>query len=134
MRSRYVSGVLIITLGLVFCMPAKAQNSGKIVSNGTIAGVIVGVAAGVAVIAIVAIHYSKKRSITGCVKSGGSGLTFTDEKDKQVYALSGETTGIKPGDRMKLQGKKVKSRDPNNPLEWETKKVAKDFGVCQPMS
>src|ERR1700687_129981 len=132
MTSKYLLGVLIIALSFVLCMPAEAQNSGKIVSNATIAGVIVGVVAGVAVIAIVAIHYSKKRTITGCVKSGGSGLTFTDEKDKQIYALSGATTGIKPGDRMKLQGKKVKSRDPSQPLEWETKKVAKDFGVCQP--
>lgn len=133
MRSKYVSGVLIIALGLILCLPAGAQSSGKkIVSNGTIVGVIVGVAAGVAVIAIVAIHYSKKRTITGCVKSEGNGLSVTDEKDKQVYALSGETTGVKAGDRMKLQGKKVKSRDSNKPLEWETRNVARDFGVCQP--
>ena len=57
MVSKYLSGVLIITLSFVLCMPAEAQNSGKIVSNGTIAGVIM------AVIAIVAIHYSKKRTI-----------------------------------------------------------------------
>src|ERR1039457_3475536 len=122
MTSRYLSGVLIIALSLVL-MPAEAQNSGKIVSNGTIDGVIVGVAAGVAVIAIVAIHYSKKRTITGCVNSGGNGLTVTDEKDKQTYALSGDTTGIKPGDRMRVQGKKVKSTGPHKPLEWEARQV-----------
>src|ERR1039458_4484583 len=130
MTSRYLSGVLIIALSLVL-MPAEAQNSGKIVSNGTIDGVIVGVAAGVAVIAIVAIHYSKKRTITGCVNSGGNGLTVTDEKDKQTYALSGDTTGIKPGDRMRVQGKKVKS-SPDKPIEWEARKATKDFGVCRP--
>jgi hypothetical protein len=131
MGSKYVSGALILALGFVLCMPAKAQNSGKIVSNGTIVGAIVGIAAGVAVIAIVAIHYSKKRTITGCVKSDGNGLSVTDEKDKQVYALSGETTGVKAGDRVKLQGKKVKSKDSNKPLEWETKNAARDLGVCQ---
>jgi hypothetical protein len=131
MTSQYLSGVLIIALSFVLCMPAEAQNSGKIVSNGTIIGVIVGVVAGVAVIAIVAIHYSKKRTITGCVNSGENGMTVTDEKDKQIYALSGETTGIKPGDRMRLQGKKIKPKGVSQALFWDTKKIAKDLGVCQ---
>jgi hypothetical protein len=94
---------------------------------------IVGVAAAVVVVvAVVAIHYSKKRAIAGCVSSAGSGMNVTDEKDKQTYALSGNTTGIKPGDRMKLQGKKVKSKGADKTLVWEAKAVAKDFGVCQP--
>ena len=132
MISKCVSGVLIIALSFVLCIPTEAQNSGKIVSNGTIAGVIVGVVAGVAVIAIVAIHYSKKRTITGCVNSGENGMTVADEKDKQTYTLSGDTTSIKPGDRMRWQGKKVKSTGPHKPLEWEARKVARDFGVCRP--
>jgi len=129
---KVLSVVLIITLSFVLCMPLEAQNSGKIVSNGTIAGAIVGVIAGVAVIAIVAIHYSKKRSITGCVNSGPKGMTVTDEKDQQSYALSGDTTNIKPGNRMKLQGMKVKLNSPDKTLIWDTTKVTKDFGVCPP--
>lgn len=135
MTPKYVSAVLMIVLSFVLCMPAEAQSSsGTIggVGTGTIVGVIVGVIAGVAVVAIVAIHYSKKRTITGCVNSGGSGMTVTDEKDKQIYALSGNTTGIKSGDRMKLQGRKVKPKDSDKTLVWEAKKVTKDFGVCQP--
>lgn len=130
MAPRVLSGILIIALSLVFCVPVEAQSSGKIVSNGTIIGVVVGVVAGVAVLAIVAIHYSKKRTITGCVASGSSGMTLTDEKDKQIYALSGDTTNIKPGNRVRLQGKKAKSN--NKTLVWEAKEVTKDFGVCQP--
>ena len=130
MIPKVLSVVLIITLSFVLCMPLEAQNSGKIVSNGTIAGAIVGVAAGVAVVAIVAIHYSKKRTITGCVNSVTKGMTITDEKDKQSYVLSGDTTNIKPGNRMRLQGKKAKSSDKT--LVWEARKVTKDFGVCQP--
>jgi hypothetical protein len=59
-------------------------------------------------------------------------MTVTDEKDKQIYALSGNTAGIKPGDRMELQGKKVKSKGADKTIVWEAKAVAKDFGVCQP--
>ena len=132
MAPKALSVILIIALTFVLCIPVKAQNSGKIVSNGTIAGVIVGVVAGVAVIAIVAIHYSKKRAITGCINSGANGITVTDEKDKQSYSLSGDTRNIKPGDRMRLQGKRAKSKGSDNTLVWETRKVIKDFGVCQP--
>jgi hypothetical protein len=132
MISKCLSGVLIVALTFALYMPADAQSSGKIVSNGTIAGAIVGVVAGVVVITIVTIHYSKKRTITGCVNSDVNGMTVTDEKDKQTYALSGDETGIKPGDRVRLQGKKVKSTGTHKPLEWETSKVAKDLGACQP--
>ena len=132
MDAKVLSAVLIAALTLALCIPAEGQNSGKIVSNGTIAGVIVGVVAGVAVIAIVAVHYSKKRTITGCVNPGANGMTVTDEKDKQLYALSGDTTNIKPGDRVRLQGKKAKSKGPDKMLVWETRKVTNDFGVCQP--
>lgn len=125
-------GVLIVVLCAALATPARAQTGGKIVSNGTIAGVIVGVAAAVAVVIILAVHYSKKRAITGCVTSAGSGMTITDEKDKQIYSLSGDTPGIKSGDRMKLQGKKVKSKGDDKTLVWEAKAVSKDFGVCQP--
>jgi len=132
MAHKALSAVLISALAFTLCIPVEAQSSGKIVSNGTIAGAIVGIAAGVAVIAIVAIHYSKKRSITGCVNSGANGMTLADEKDKQSYVLSGDTANIKAGDRIKLQGKKAKSKSSDQMLVWETKKTTKDFGVCQP--
>jgi hypothetical protein len=132
MASKVLSALLTIALTFVLCIPLEAQNAGKIVSNGTIAGVIVGVVAGVDVLAIVAIHYSKKRTITGCVNSEANGMTVTDEKDKQSYLLSGDTTNVKPGDRMRLQGNKVKPKGSDKTLAWDTRKVANDFGVCQP--
>ena len=132
MGPKLISASLIIALSFVLCAHAEAQKSGKIVSNGTIAGVIVGVVAGVAVIAIVAIHYSKKRTITGCVNSGTDGMTVTDDKDGRTYALVGDTTDIKPGVRMKLQGKKARSKGHDKILAWKTGKVTQDFGVCHP--
>jgi hypothetical protein len=81
---------------------------------------------------IVAIHYSKKRTITGCVKPAPNGMIVNDEKDKLVYIPSGDTTGVTPGERMRLRGKKVKSTGPDKTLVWEAREVTKDFGVCQP--
>jgi hypothetical protein len=127
-------GVLMVVLCIALAAPAPAHASGGSFTDlsRNIVLAIVGAAVGVVVVAVVAIHYSKKRAITGCVNSAGSGMTVTDEKDKQIYALSGNTTGIKPGDRMKLQGKKVKSKGADHTVVWEAKAVAKDFGVCQP--
>jgi hypothetical protein len=59
-------------------------------------------------------------------------MTVTDEKDKQVYALSGNTVGVTPGDRMRLEGKKINSKDPPNTVVWEASKVKENFGVCRP--
>jgi len=78
------------------------------------------------------IHYSKKRAITGCVVSGQNGMTLIDEKDKQIYMLSGDTTGIKLGDRIKLKGKKVKPKAPDKALVWEASQMSKNYGACSP--
>jgi hypothetical protein len=84
-------------------------------------------------VAVVVIRKSsEKRTITGCVYPGQNGMSVTDDQDKRLYALSGNTTGVKAGDRMTLQGKKIKPKDAGKALGWETKHVAKDFGVCQP--
>jgi hypothetical protein len=137
MTSKYLwRGALIVILGVALARPAVAQ-IGKISgpigpSAGPIIAGIVGAAAAVVVVTVVVIHEStKKRAITGCVISGENGMSVENEKDKRLYALSGDMTGIKPGDRMTLQGKKIKSSG-SNPLTWEIKKIAKDLGVCQP--
>ena len=94
---------------------------------------IVGVVAALAVVTYVVIHESsKKRTITGCVSLGENSMSLTDEKDKRSYALTGSTADVKPGDRVTLQGKRIKPKDARNPFLWETKAISKDFGVCQP--
>jgi hypothetical protein len=132
-QNRRCSGVLIVVLCVALAAPARAQSGGKIESNGKIAGVIVAIVASVVVVTFVAIHYSRKRTITGCVSSGERGLSITDEKDRQLYLLSGNLAGIKPGDRMKVQGKKKEeSQGANQTLDWQAKAVSRDFGVCHP--
>jgi hypothetical protein len=110
--SKYVwCGVLIFAMSVALSTRAEAQTFSKpIVSTGTIVGVIVGVVAAVVIVAYVVVHEStKKRTITGCVVPAENGMSMVDEKDKRSYALSGNTGDIKPGDRMTLQGKKIKS-------------------------
>jgi hypothetical protein len=122
--------VLAVVLCALLATPARADLKSQ-VSNDIVAGVVVA-AAVVVVAAILIVHYSKKRTVTGCISSGPNGMTVTDEKDRQIYTLSGNIVGIKPGDRMKLHGKKIKLKDHDKGLVWEAKDVARDFGVCQP--
>jgi hypothetical protein len=121
---------LVLVLCAALAAPARADLKSR-VDNDIVAGVVVA-AALVVVAAILIVHYSKKRTVTGCVISGPNGMTLTDEKDRQIYALSGNTVGITPGDRMKLHGKKIKSKGPDKTPLWEARDVARDFGVCQP--
>jgi hypothetical protein len=123
-----------VVLMAVLCLNlVKPANASSLPSNGTIIGGLVAAIAAVAVVILVVVYeVPKKRAITGCVSSGPNGMTITDEKDKRVYALSGATAGITTGERMKLSGKKVKTKSQDKALQWETKNVSKDFGVCQP--
>lgn len=122
--------VLIVVLSVVLVEAAEAKGYP---SGGAIVAAIVGVVAALAVVTYVVIHESsKKRTITGCVSSGENAMSLTDEKDKRSYALTGNTADVKPGDRVTLQGKRIKPKDAGKPLLWETKKISKDLGVCQP--
>jgi hypothetical protein len=123
-------GVLIVALCVVLAIPARANG---FPSGGAIVGGIVAVAVAVVVITIVVVHEStKKRAITGCVASGANGMSVTDEKDKRIYALSGNTAGIQPGDRVTLHGKMANPKDANAPRSWEVNKETKDLGACKP--
>ena len=123
--------VLIVALSLALATPAKANNLDNAARN-----IVIGIVAVTATVAVVAtvliIHYSKKRAITGCVRPGANGMTITDEKDNQIYGLSGNTADIVPGNRMKLHGEKIKSKGSDKALIWDEKNVIKNFGVCQP--
>jgi hypothetical protein len=92
---------------------------------------IVAVTAAVVVVTVLVIKQAKGRTITGCVNSGESGMLLTNEKDKHVYVLSGDTAGVKPGERMTLTGKKTKSNS-GATLVWDTKRISKDSGACRP--
>lgn len=129
--SKYLWRVALIAILSVTLAANVDADQLKTDSEGLLALAIVGTVAIVVVVVLVVRKSAKKRVITGCVNSAENGMTVTDEKDKHVYALSGDTSGVKAGERLTLQGKKFKSNG-SAPLMWETKKVTKDFGVCQP--
>ncbi len=131
MTLRYLGRVALIGLLCVALSTTVQADQLKTTGEEAIAGIVAAVAVVVVVTVIVIHQSSSNRTVTGCVSSAPDGMLVTNEKDKKVYALSGDTGGVKPGDRMTLHLKKIKTKG-GNTLTWETKKVSKDFGTCQP--
>jgi hypothetical protein len=129
--STYLWRVALIGILCVALSTSAAADQLQTTADRGLALAIVGVAAVVVVVILVVHNSNQKRTITGCVNTAQNGMTVTDEKDKRVYTLSGGTTGVKPGERMTLHLRKIKTKG-SDALTWETKKVTKDFGVCQP--
>jgi hypothetical protein len=121
--------VLIIVLSGALAVPARAESFQTLGRQIDVGIVVVSVAIGALVVFLI-VHYSHKTSkITGCIRSGANGLSVTDEKDKRLYALSGDPVGVKPGDRMTLAGKRKQS---GQTFVFEAQSVTQDLGACQP--
>lgn len=138
-RSFLLRTSVTLALCLLLSLPTFAQgfsgfNLGNIgPSKGEVVGIIIGVAA-VITVSIILIHHEthKHPSITGCVASGADGLTLQNEKDKKVYALSGDVAVLGVGERGTLKGKKVKG--PNGRASFQVEKLTKDYGKCNPQT
>jgi hypothetical protein len=105
---------------------SRAATSLKTQANEIIVGVaLVGVAIGVGV--FYAIHESG-RHVHGCAISATGGLELRQKDDPQVWLLIGDTASIKPGDRVKVAGKKQKKMG-TAPRTFIVEK-AKDYGPC----
>src|ERR1017187_3505034 len=92
--------VLITVLSVALVRPARAETFNAL-GDQIVAGIVVVSAAVVVGIVLIVLHEKHKtRAITGCVTSGSGGMSVIDDKEKRVYALSGDPVGIKAGDRM----------------------------------
>jgi len=124
-------GLLGMAAGPIIVYGASQQPSDtKIVSNGQIAGVAAGIAAAGAAIGIgvyYAVHHG--HSLTGCTASGPSGLELVSEGDHERWALIGAVNHIRPGERVRVTGRK-EQKDPPNSRQFLVEKVSKDFGPC----
>lgn len=99
-------------------------------STAEIAGILLGIAAVGAGIGI-GIYFAVKHShsMTGCAGSTADGMTLTTESDRQTYSLTGDVAAIKPGNRVRVSGKKSKEKSAGAP-HFQVEKVSKDLGRC----
>jgi len=102
--------------------------------TGAIVGVV-GVAAAITVgtIVLVHVHHSHHR-IKGCAVTSAQGMEVLEGDNETPYLLTGIITGIKPGERVYLEGDKHKAPDAShNPSTFAVEKMHKDYGPCPNM-
>jgi hypothetical protein len=91
-------------------------------------GIAIGViGAGIGVGIYYAVHHNHR--LTGCAASMPNGLELENLGDQQRYSLVGAISAIKPGDRIRVSGKKVKKSSGPIP-QFIVEQLSKDFGPC----
>jgi len=111
-------------------LSAKAQTGAGCGCNTEVDAIAVGIGVGGAALGIgvyYAIHHG--HSLNGCVVTGPNGLELQNQRDQQAYALIGETAAAKPGEHIRISGKKQKTNG-GAPRQFLMEKLSKDFGLC----
>lgn len=130
--TRTLAKVAVCALLATTALTARAQFEGPCIGacRGQVIGILIGIAGGSAALGIgifYAVHHG--HTINGCALPGPNGLELQNQGDQKTYHLIGEVADIKPGDRVRVSGKKEKESS-GTPQEFIVEKLAKDYGAC----
>jgi hypothetical protein len=123
MRRRFIALFVCLAL-LIPARPARASLGSDVA---WVAVAIVVVTAAITTAVVMSVRRSP--TVTGCAADGPNGLQLQSEGDQQTFLLTGDTIGIKAGDRVKVQGKK--SKDPSGNRHFLVERFKKDYGTCK---
>ena len=124
-----------VALGALLCSgassPTACKSSGSIgPTTGEVIGAAVGVGAVIAAVVLVEVNHSH-HTLKGCVLSGPNGLEL-QTSDSKTYSLDGDAATIKPGDRVKIHGSRVKkTKGQSGSQVFKVEKLNKDYGPCK---
>ncbi len=118
---------------LLVIAPSAARSSAPIGGVTKSDAVWIGVAvaaigAGIGIGVYYAFHHG--HSLNGCAVSGPDGLQLQNRGDGQTYALSGEVAAIKPGEHVRVSGKKAK-KSSGVTQQFVVEGLSKDYGACK---
>ena len=91
-------------------------------------GIAVGAAAAVGGALLAYFLLRNRGSMEGCVQKSGHGVELMNEKNKKAYALEAGGLTLKPGELVKLRGKKTKTNSGES--AFTANKLVKDYGSC----
>lgn len=99
-------------------------------TTGEVVGAGVGIAAAVVVGTVVLVEVNKSHhTIKGCVTASPGGLEVQNQKDNKIYALTGVTANVKPGDIIQVHGSKEKGeKDSAGNQDFRVEKMSRDYG------
>lgn len=128
-RKKIFATALVCGLALGGVAPEKARaNSIPTQSDVVWIGVAIGaIGAGIGIGIYFAFHHG--HSLNGCAISGANGLEIKNRGDDQTYSLVGAVSAIKPGDRVRVSGKKAKKSAGSAP-QFVVEQLSKDYGAC----
>lgn len=130
LRSRVIAAVLCLSLAVLAVPQAHATAvppppaSG--LSGAAIAGITIGSVAFAAGATYLFLHY---HGVSGCVVSGPDGLTLKNAKGKTTHSLTGDTSGLKAGESVKLRGPWKSLGYPRK--SFKVSKEVNDYGPCK---
>ena len=128
-RLAFGIGLTLFLFGPIFAQYAGGNpgsgSTGGYGSPAKLIGVPAGTAAGLRVL-----NWPRHRgvSVTGCVQSYSMGLTLIDEKKRQTYFLLPGHTRVKPGERIRVLGRKLNYGD--GAQFFQVRTLVKELGSC----
>jgi len=123
---RRVLALLLCAVILPVNVPAKADSLQTAADEIIIAAIAVGAAIGIGV--FYAIHHTP--SLKGCAVAGPDGLELKNEGDQKTYLLTGDTAGVKAGERVRVAGKKKAGKGATGDTTFLVEKLKKNYGAC----
>lgn len=127
-QSKILAGAAVCALLVTAATKPAVANSIPTNTDVVLIGVAIGaIGAGIGVGIYYAVHHN--HSLTGCAVSGANGLELENKDLQKTYSLVGAVNTIKPGERIRISGKKVKQSAGPIP-QFLVEQVSKDFGPC----
>ena len=109
-------------------LSASAPANAQYVTKGDVAAVAGALAGGGVLIGLgIYLLVHQNYSVTGCAVSAANGLQL--QGDQQTWALVGGVAAIKPGERVRVSGKKQK-KSAGATRQFLVERLAKDYGPC----
>lgn len=131
-RNRILLTLIACAMAVTAIAPASAQSNtpigGVTKSDEVWIGVaIAAIGAGIGIGVFYAVHHGQR--LTGCAVSRANGLELQNRDDGQTYALVGAVATIKPGERVRVSGKRVKKSAGPTP-QFLVDHLSRDYGAC----
>lgn len=127
-RNKILAKAVVCALLLTATTEPAVANSIPTKSDVVWIGIAVGaIGAGIGIGIYYAVRHNQ--SLNGCAVPGANGLELQNKGDQQTYALVGTVSAIKPGERIRVSGKKVKKTAGPTP-QFLVEKLSKDYGPC----